>query len=136
VYSLKVWLHFVQRKNCVEDSSPPRVCTCHTYARLFPHWGHSTLRVGSVLIFCSSLPIIVTRCLMSCLITLVTLGLIFLLDIGFLYPHLEQTSITVVPSLVSTFSGFKMEAHSGQNSITKPHILYLIQQLPSGEYPN
>mgnify|MGYP006954408967 CR=1 FL=1 len=30
VYSLKVWLHFVQRKNCVDASSPPRVCTCQT----------------------------------------------------------------------------------------------------------
>ena len=30
VYSLKVWLHFVQRINCVDASSPPRVCTCQT----------------------------------------------------------------------------------------------------------
>ena len=125
MYSLKVWLHFVQRKNCVEDSSPPRVCTCQTYARLFPHFGHSTLRVGIVLIFCSSLPIIVTRCLMSCLMTLVTFGLIFLLDTDFLCPHLEQTSISAIPSSVSTFSGLKMEPHSGQNSIIKPHFLYL-----------
>ena len=135
MYSLKVWLHFVQRKNWVEDSSPPRVCTCQTYARVFPHFGHSTLRVGIVLIFCSSLPITVTRCLMSCLMTLLTLGLIFLLNAGFLYPHLEQTNITAIPSSVSTFSGLQMEPHSGQNSITNP-VSYISSKHCHMEYPN
>jgi len=62
-YSLNVGLHFVQRRNCVDDSSAPLVCTCQTYAVLLPHFGHSILTVGNVRSFCSSLLITATSCL-------------------------------------------------------------------------
>jgi len=55
LYSLNVYPHFVHRKNWVDDSSAPLVCTCHTYAWLFPHLGHSIVTVGRVWRFCSFL---------------------------------------------------------------------------------
>jgi len=110
-------LHFVQRRNWVEDSSALRVCTCQTYAVLFPHFGHSIRTVGSVRSFCSSLPITATNCCGLCWITLLILGSTFWVDSCFLYPHFGHTSIKDVSLPFLGFLNSRREPHFGQNSI-------------------
>lgn len=108
----------MQRRNCVEDSSEPRVCTCQTLAVLFPHRGHSTCMVGMGFSSCSSLPITATSCLGLCSMTLALKS--FALASCFLRPHLVQASIKRGWFPERILIGFSIEPHSPQNSI---HII-------------
>ena len=46
VYSLCVKPHRKHFRNWVEDSSKPLVCTCQTFAVLFPHFGHARMYIA------------------------------------------------------------------------------------------
>ena len=116
MYSLCVKPHLKHLKNCVEDSSEPRVCTCQTLAVLFPHFGHSIRMVGNVLSSCSSFPMMATNCLGLCSITL-PLNLMLTSNLCVFCPHLVQASITIACFPEFTFIGLSSEPHSTQNSI-------------------
>ena len=106
----------MHRRNCVEDSSDPLVCTCQTFAVLFPHLGHSMRTVGRVLNFCSSFPMTATNCFGLCSMIL-PVDFTSSTDSRFLYWHLVQTSISTVCFPEFTFLGTRREPQSLQNSI-------------------
>ncbi len=116
MYSLWVKPHFKHRRNCVEDSSEPRVCTCQTLAVLFPQFGHSILMVGKVVSSCSSFPMMATNCLGLCSIYL-PFNLLVTSNPRVFCPHFVQDIIinTCFPEF--TLIGFSREPHSSQNSI-------------------
>ena len=116
MYSLWVKPHFKHRRNCVEDSSEPRVCTCQTLAVLFPHFGHSSLMVGNVVSSCYSFPMIATNCLGLCSIVL-PLNLFLISNPRVFCPHLVQDIIINACFPEFTLIGFSREPHSSQNSI-------------------
>jgi hypothetical protein len=124
VYSLKVKLHFVQRRNCVEDSSEPLVWTCQTFAVLLSHLGHSMCTVGRVLSW-ASLPMTATNCLGLCSIILPLVLMIASSDSGFLYWHLVHTSISIAWFPEFTFFGTRREPQFIQNSIFHFTFLYI-----------
>ncbi len=57
--------------------------------------------------------------------TLPTLGSIFLLDSGFLYPHFGQTSVSEASFPLLDFLGSRREPHFGQNSIISYSVFVL-----------
>lgn len=121
--------------NCVDDSSEPRVCTCQTLAVLLPQLGHSNRIVGMVVSCCSSLPITATNCLGSC-------SMYFPLNLALgsaspaLRPHFWQANIIRTWFPLFTLTGFNLEPHSLQNSIScsSPEVanrsFYSIADLP------
>jgi hypothetical protein len=116
VYSRWVKPHLRHLKNCVEDSSEPRVCTCQMLAVLFPHLGHSIRIVGSVWSSCSSFPMTATSCFGLCsMIFPFTFPLVS--ASGFLCPHLVQASISNACFPEWIFTGFSSEPQSEQNSM-------------------
>ena len=106
----------MHRRNCVEDSSDPLVCTCQTFAVLFPHLGHSMRMVGRVLSFCSSFPMTATNCFGLCSMIL-PVDFTSSTDSRFLNWHLVQTSISKACFPEFTFLGTRREPQSLQNSI-------------------
>ena len=106
--------HLIHRKNCVDDSSDPRVCTCQTLAELLLHLGHVICSVGNVL-SCSSLPMTATNCFGSCSITL-PLNLAARLASCFLKWHLVQTSISNCCFPNVTIFGTSREPHSAHRA--------------------
>ena len=116
MYSLCVKPHLKHLRNCVEDSSEPRVCTCQTLAVLFPHFGHSIRMVGNVRSSCSSFPMTATNCFGLCSI-IFPLTLPFTSTSCFLCPHLVQANMNNACFPEWIFTGFSSEPHSAQNSI-------------------
>ena len=116
MYSLCVKPHLKHRKNWVEDSSEPRVCTCQTLAVLFPHFGHSIRMVGNVLSSCSSFPMMATNCLGLCSITL-PLNLLLTSNLRVFCPHLVQVSMSNACFPEFTLTGLRHEPQFEQNSI-------------------
>ena len=121
MYSLCVKPHLKHRRNCVEDSSEPRVCTCQTLAVLFPHFGHSIRMVGNVVSSCSSFPMMATNCLGLCSINL-PLTLLLTSNPRVFCPHLVHAIIIIACFPEFTLTGLSLEPHSTQNSINF-HIL-------------
>lgn len=121
MYSRKVNSHFVHLKNCVDDSSLPRVCTCHAKARLFPHFGHSTFTVGNVRNFCSFRPITAIESSKP-FCSFRTSGTVTLAPpfTFFLKPHFGQTQTTPFPFLDTS-----LLPHFGQNSKTRSPCPFL-----------
>jgi hypothetical protein len=122
VYSLNVKLHFVHRKNWVDDSSLPRVCTCHTKAKLFPHFGHSILTVGKVLNFCSFLPMTAIDS-WNGLSSFIGEGTITFpwVSVFFFKPHFGQINTKFFPC----FFGTSLFPQFSQNSIVYSTYLFL-----------
>ncbi len=99
----------------MEDSSDPRVCTCQTFAVLFPHWGQSTCSVGNTL-NCSSFPMTATCCFGLCSKILPpTMTLLF--NSCFLNWHLVHAIMIRACFPEFTFLGTSREPHSAQKSI-------------------
>ena len=119
MYSRYVKPHLRHRKNCVDDSSDPRVCTCQTLAVLFPHLGQSICSVGNM-VNCSSLPMTATSCFGVCS-KILPLTKALLSDSCFLNWHLVHANMTRACLPEFTFLGTSLEPHSAQNSI-KIHL--------------
>lgn len=123
MYSLWVKPHFKHRRNCVEDSSKPLVCTCQTLAVLFPQFGHSIFMVGNVVSSCSSFPMMATNCLGLCSINLL-FNLLPTSNPRVFCPHLVQAIIIIACLPEFTLTGFRREPHSAQNSIRLISIFF------------
>ena len=97
----------------------PLVCTCQTYARFFPHFGHSCLTVGIVLSFCSFFPIITMSSWGPCSTALV--GTDTLLTACSSYSHLEHDRTALE---LSFFSGANLIPQLGQNFTSIHYSIY------------
>ena len=115
-------------KNCVEDSSALLVCTCQTYARLFPHLGHSILITGSVLSFCSFLPMTIMRSSGSISVILLA-GDGINVSTCFSYPHFGHVRDNSFEFFLRL--SINLVPHFGQNSIKSfsSHIRFVLNPL-------